>query len=75
MSEISPTIVPDDHAVTSDADALLELVGHLGAALLQPNLAPVVRGHLQSAHRLALDLYGASGGSRYFHPKRDPVAY
>jgi len=75
MSEISPPIVPDDQAVTSDADALLELVGHLGAALLQSNLDPVVRGHLQSAHRLALDLYGASGGSKYFQPKRDPVAY
>ena len=75
MSEISPPIVPHDQAVASAPDALLELVGHLGAALLQPNLDPAVRGHLQSAHHLALDLYGASGGSRHFHPKRDPVAY
>lgn len=75
MSEISPSIAPEHQTVTSNADALLKLVGHLGAALLQSNLDPVVRGHLQSAHRLALDMYGASGGSEHFQPKRDPVAY
>ena len=40
MSEISPPIAPEHRTVTSDAEALLELVGHLGAALLQSNLDP-----------------------------------
>lgn len=39
------------------ADALLDLVGHLGAALIQSEkITDPTVDHLQSAHRLALDL-------------------
>jgi hypothetical protein len=50
-------------AANLGADALLDLVGHLGAALFQSDKItdPIVVDHLQSAHRLALDLYTSSG--------------
>lgn len=69
MSELSPSIAPHFQA-TASPDALLDLVGHLGAALIQSDKIhdPAVIDHLQSAHRLALDLYAASPGSQRYLP-------
>ncbi len=68
MSGISPSIAPEFDAAALGPDALLDLVGHLGAALIQSDKItdPTVLDHLQSAHRLALDLYSSSGGSRRY---------
>ncbi|WP_398474407.1 hypothetical protein [Tardiphaga sp.] len=70
MSDSSPSIAPDIDAANLGPDALLDLVGHLGAALIQSDKItdPTVVCHLQSAHRLALDLYTLSGGSQRYHP-------
>lgn len=69
MSNTSPSIAPEIDAAALGPDALLDLVGHLGAALIQSDKItdPVVLDHLQSAHRLALDLYSTSGGSRRYY--------
>lgn len=65
MSDISPSIAPEFDAAAPGPDTLLDLVGHLGAALIKSDKItdPAVIDHLQSAHRLALDLYSSSGGS------------
>lgn len=62
MSDLSPPIAPD-LTVSAGPNTLLDLVGHLGAALIQSDKItdPVVIYHLQSAHRLALDLYSSAG--------------
>lgn len=75
MAQFSPPIAPASPA--HSADALLELVGHLGAALIQSDkiIDPTVRDHVQSAHRLALDLYSATDGSKYFSPVQDVNAF
>lgn len=72
MAQSSPSIAP-----AQNADALLELVGHLGAALIQSNkiMDPIVRDHVQSAHRLALDLYSTSVGSSRFSSAIETNAY
>jgi len=46
-------------------DQMLDLVGHVSAALIQSDriAAAVVIEHLQWAHRLALDLYSSSVGT------------
>lgn len=69
MSDLSPSITPDMNAAKLGPDALLDLVGHLGAALIQSDKItdPTVVDHLQSAHRLALDLYTVSGGTQRYH--------
>jgi len=69
MTNLSPSITPDMNAAKLGPDALLDLVGHLGAALIQSDKItdPTVIDHLQSAHRLALDLYTVSGGSQRYH--------
>lgn len=66
MSDLSSPIAPDLDVPTKP-DTLLDLVGHLGAALIQSDKItdPVVIDHLQSAHRLALDLYSSSDGNRH----------
>jgi len=70
MTDLSPSIVPDMDVAELGPDALLDLVGHLGAALIQSDKITdrVVVDHLQSAHRLALDLYSSSGGSQRYRP-------
>lgn len=69
MSDLSPSITADMDAAKLGPDALLDLVGHLGAALIQSDKItdPTVIDHLQSAHRLALDLYTMSGGIQRYH--------
>jgi len=68
MTNLSRSIAPEMDAANLGPDALLDLVGHLGAALIQSDKItdPTVVDHLQSAHRLALDLYNSSGGSRRY---------
>ena len=68
MKHLSPSIAPEMDAANLGPDALLDLVGPLGAALIQSDKItdPTVVDHLQSAHRLALDLYSSSGGSRRY---------
>lgn len=69
MSDLSPSITPEMDAARLGPDALLDLVGHLCAALIQSDKITdhAVIDHLQSAYRLALDLYSVSGGSRRYH--------
>lgn len=60
MALFSPSLAPAAPTPVSP-DILLELVGHLGAALIQSDkIDPTVIEHVQSAHRLALDLYAAT---------------
>lgn len=68
MTDLSPSIAPEMNAAGLGPDALLDFVGHLGAALIQSDKItdPAVVDHLQSAHRLALDLYTSSGGSQRY---------
>lgn len=70
MTDVSPSIAPEMDSANLGPDALLDLVGHLGAALILSDKIsdPAVVDHLQSAHRLALDLYNSSGGSRRYRP-------
>jgi hypothetical protein len=65
MTGRSPSIAPDVDVAELGPDALLDLIGHLGAALIQSDKIsdPTVVDHLHSAHRLALDLHTLSGGS------------
>lgn len=65
MTGRSPSIAPDVDVAELGPDALLDLIGHLGAALIQSDKISdlTVVDHLLSAHRLALDLYTLSGGS------------
>lgn len=66
MEQFSPQVASGSIA-PANPDVLLELVGHLGAALIQSDKItdPAVRDHVQSAHRLALDLYTATDGSTH----------
>lgn len=66
MSDLSSPITPDLDVPTKP-DTLLDLVGHLSGDLIQSDkiIDPVVIDYLQSAHRLALDLYSASDGNRH----------
>jgi hypothetical protein len=52
----SPSIVPDRD------DPLLEIIAHLGAALIQSNVTDdqIIIEHVRSAHRLALDFRQAA---------------
>ncbi|RYH67984.1 MAG: hypothetical protein EON54_03225 [Alcaligenaceae bacterium] len=62
MSDLSPSIAPD--IIPADNDhAVLEIVGHLGAALIQaaPSDDPIIIEHIRAAHGLALNLYRQSG--------------
>lgn len=70
MTGLSPSIAPEMNAARVGQEALLDLVGHLGAALIQSDKItdPTVVDHLQSAHRLALDLYAWSSGSQRDRP-------
>lgn len=70
MTDLSPSIAPEMNAARLGPEASLDLVGHLGAALIQSDKIadPTVVDHLQSAHRLALDLYTSSGGSHRYRP-------
>jgi hypothetical protein len=47
--DFGPSIVPDN-------DHLLEIIAHLGAALIQvdQNDDPIIIGHVKSAHELAM---------------------
>lgn len=69
MTHFSPSLAPEMDVAKLGPDALLDLVGHLGAALIHSDKIthPSVVDHLQSAHRLALDLYTVSGGSQRYH--------
>ena len=51
MTERSPSLVPVD-------DPLVEIIAHLGAALMQsePKDDPIIIDHVRTAHQLALDL-------------------
>ena len=79
MAQFSPHSPPTAPVspTPQDPDALLELVGHLGAALIQSDkiVDPAVRDHVQSAHRLALDLYSTSSGSTRFSAVTETNAY
>ena len=50
MSDISPSIAPEFDAAAPGPDTLLDLVGHLGAALIKSDKItdPTVIDHLQS---------------------------
>ncbi|MDB5504696.1 MAG: hypothetical protein JWR89_4598 [Tardiphaga sp.] len=52
MTDRSPSIVPE-YAI----DPLLEIIAHLGAALIQsqPTDDPIIIGHMRSAYNLAID--------------------
>jgi|EndMetStandDraft_3_1072993.scaffolds.fasta_scaffold1278545_1 hypothetical protein len=54
MKALAPPIAP-----SPQTDALLELIGYLGAAIVRSDHIPdpIVRAQLHSAHRIALDLY------------------
>jgi hypothetical protein len=74
MSEFSPSIAPDiPQQMRSEADTLLEIVAQLGAALirLKPSDDLMIVDHVRTAHRLALDLYGTSEGSRSFREEQE----
>jgi hypothetical protein len=62
MSDLSPSIA-QNLAPTANDDAVLEIVGHLGAALIAaaPSDDPIIIEHIRAAHGLALDLYRQSG--------------
>lgn len=66
----APPIASDIQLSAPGPGALLDIVGHLGSALIQSDKIddPTMIGDLQSAHRLALDLYSSSTGSRHYHP-------
>lgn len=68
MSDISPSIAPEIDTAATGPDTLLDLVGHLGAALIRSDKItdPVLLDHLQSAHRIALYLYSSSSGTRRY---------
>jgi hypothetical protein len=56
MAHFDPSLASAAPATVSP-NILLELVGHLGAALIQSdNIDPTVIKHVQSAHRLARSL-------------------
>ena len=60
MSNSSPSIVPAiSEATAGTYDAMLEIIGHLGAALMQaaPTDDAIIIGHIKSAHLLALELH------------------
>jgi hypothetical protein len=60
MSHSSPSIVPTiSEAIAGPNDAMLEIIGHLGAALMQatPTDDAIIIGHIKSAHLLALELH------------------
>ena len=69
MTDLSPSIAPQIDAARLGPDALLDIVGHLGAALIKSDKITdsTVVDHLQSAHRLALDLHFIGRKPRY-HP-------
>ena len=52
MTDNSPSIAPDQ-----PEDPLLEIIAHLGAALIQsqPTDDPIIIGHVRRAHNLAVD--------------------
>ncbi|MDB5616119.1 hypothetical protein [Tardiphaga sp.] len=54
MTLHSPSIAPS----IGHEDTLLEIIAHLGAALIQADYTDdqIIIGHIRSAHRLALDL-------------------
>lgn len=56
----SPPIVPPD--APWEADTLLEIASHLGAALIQADPADdrLILNHVRDAHQLAIDLYRKS---------------
>jgi hypothetical protein len=62
MSDLNPSIASNLARAANDDD-VLEIVGHLGAALIQaaPSDDPMIIEHIRAAHGLALDLYRQSG--------------
>lgn len=60
MSTPSPSIIPNrPRSQSCEAEPLLEVIGHLGAALIQtvPSDDPIIIEHIRAAHRIALDLH------------------
>jgi hypothetical protein len=53
MTEYSPPIAPDN-----EADPLLEIIAHLGAALIQSDFTDdqIIIEHVRSAHQMAIGL-------------------
>jgi hypothetical protein len=65
MSDHSPPIAPEfPERVDIGTEALLEIVAHLGAALIQSDYTddPIILDHVRGAHKIALMLYRSNNG-------------
>lgn len=62
MSVPGPSIVPSFEPLLKAEDSLLEIVSHLGAALIQSDHTddPIIIEHVRNAHRIALNLHRAA---------------
>ena len=66
MSIPSPSVVPNiPNPPPGEREPLLEVIGHLGAALIQtvPSDDPIIIEHIRTAHRIALELYRDSSAT------------
>ncbi|MDB5626133.1 MAG: hypothetical protein JWR73_1935 [Tardiphaga sp.] len=56
-------------SIVPDSDPLYEIVGHLGAILIQADRDddPIIIEHVRTAHQLAMDLYRRASRREHTH--------